>query len=270
MLGENSENGTWICKLFWHSLENILWLDCTNSGVWWGVFLKWTKLLENSGSKFSGVVYVLLQPELFEHQFKCCKWLCFFLKRVIFLRSQNLCYKQWFKHITSLCISGKSSLSSKASVSGSKLSSSANRLALVRPTRVSSLQAADTEKSRERARSASTPKTSSAVSLAKFSASATSEAAGSGIQRLNSVPSLQKLCQQNKDGSATKGSLFPKPRARVLSVPTSQTKVPVKTGGKHRCCMTCLLAWLLNQMLPCMLVICFITLLSTSWKELVF
>ncbi|KAF1593650.1 UNVERIFIED_CONTAM: G2 and S phase-expressed protein 1, partial [Eudyptes pachyrhynchus] len=126
---------------------------------------------------------------------------------------------------------GKSSMSSKANVSGSKLSSSTNRLALVRPTRVSSLQAANTEKSRKQARSASTPKISSAVSLVKSSASATSsEAVGSGIQRLISVPSLQKLCQQNKDGSATKGSLCPKPKAGVLSIPTSQTKVPVKTG----------------------------------------
>ncbi|KFV46057.1 G2 and S phase-expressed protein 1, partial [Gavia stellata] len=128
---------------------------------------------------------------------------------------------------------GKSSISSKASMSGSKLSSSTNRLALVRPTRVSSLQAANTEKSRKQERSASTPKISSVVSLAKSSASAaSSEAVGSGIQRLSSVPSLQKLCQQNKDGSATKGSLCPKPKARVLSVPTSQTKVPVKTGDK--------------------------------------
>ncbi|NXT39643.1 GTSE1 protein, partial [Pelecanoides urinatrix] len=126
---------------------------------------------------------------------------------------------------------GKSSTSSKASVSGSKLSSSTNRLALVRPTRVSSLQAANTEKSTKQARSASTPKISSKTSLAKSSASVTSlEAIGSGIQRLSSVPSLQKLCQQNKDGSATKGSLYPKPKTRVLSVPTSQTKVPVKTG----------------------------------------
>ncbi|NXA17183.1 GTSE1 protein, partial [Ibidorhyncha struthersii] len=126
---------------------------------------------------------------------------------------------------------GKTTTSSKASVSGSKLSTSINRLALVRPTRVSSLQAANTEKSRNQARSASAPKISSVVSLAKSSASATSsEAVGSGIQRLSSVPNLQKLCQQNTDGSATKGSLHPKPRDRVLSVPTSQTKVPVKTG----------------------------------------
>ncbi|NXL97460.1 GTSE1 protein, partial [Tyrannus savana] len=121
---------------------------------------------------------------------------------------------------------GKSSISSKVSVSGS----STSRLALVRPTRLSSLQAANTEKSRKQVRSASTPKISSAVTLAKSSSSATSsEAAGSGIQRPSSVPSLQQLCQQNKDGSSTKGSLFPKPKARVLSVSTSQTKVPVKT-----------------------------------------
>ncbi|GAB0175800.1 G2 and S phase-expressed protein 1 [Grus japonensis] len=126
---------------------------------------------------------------------------------------------------------GKSSMSSKASVSGSKLSSSTSRLAFVRPTSVSSLQAANAEKSRKQARSASTPKIPSVASLAKSSASATSsEAVGSGIQRLSSVPNLQKLCQQNKDGSATRGNLCPKPRARVLSVPTSQTKVPVKTG----------------------------------------
>ncbi|KFO06523.1 G2 and S phase-expressed protein 1, partial [Balearica regulorum gibbericeps] len=129
---------------------------------------------------------------------------------------------------------GKSSMSSKASVSGSKLSSSTSRLAFVRPTSVgltSSLQAANAEKSRKQARSASTPKIPSVVSLAKSLASATSsEAVGSGIQRLSSVPNLQKLCQQNKDGSATRGNPCPKPRARVLSVPTSQTKVPVKTG----------------------------------------
>ncbi|XP_074757703.1 G2 and S phase-expressed protein 1 [Athene noctua] len=126
---------------------------------------------------------------------------------------------------------GKSSTSSKASTSGSNLSSSTNRLALVRPTRVSSLQSANTEKSRKQARSASTSKISSGVSLAKSSACATpSEAVGSGIQRLSSVPSLQKLCQQNKDGSATEGGRCPKPKARVLSVPASQTKVPVKTG----------------------------------------
>ncbi|XP_030336432.1 G2 and S phase-expressed protein 1 isoform X2 [Strigops habroptila] len=121
---------------------------------------------------------------------------------------------------------GKSSMSSKVSVSGSKLSSSTNRSALVRPTKASSLQAANAEASRSQARSVSTPKISSAASLGKSSASATSsEAIGSGIQRLSSAPSLQ-----NKDGSAPKGSLCPKPKARALSVPTSQTKVPVKTG----------------------------------------
>ncbi|NWI67876.1 GTSE1 protein, partial [Todus mexicanus] len=126
---------------------------------------------------------------------------------------------------------GKSSMSSKASVSSSRLSSSTSRLALVRPTRLSSLPSANTEKPRERAKSASTPKIPSAASLAKSSASTTtSEAVGSRIQRLSSVPSLQKVCQQDKDGSATKGSLFPKPKARVLSVPANQTKVPVKAG----------------------------------------
>nr|XP_030111692.3 G2 and S phase-expressed protein 1 isoform X2 [Taeniopygia guttata] len=124
---------------------------------------------------------------------------------------------------------GKSSMSSKASVSGSKLSSGTSRLALLRPTTVSSLGAANTEKSRKQVRSASTPKIPSAISLAKSSASsASSEAAGSGIRRPSSVSSLQQLCQQNKDGSS-KGSLCPKPKARVLSVSTSQTKAPVKT-----------------------------------------
>ncbi|KAM4672646.1 G2 and S phase-expressed protein 1 [Amazona ochrocephala] len=121
---------------------------------------------------------------------------------------------------------GKSSMSSKVSVSGSKLSSSTNRSAFVRPTKVSSLQAANAETSRSQARSVSTLKISSAVSLGKSSASAaSSEAVGSGIQRLSCAPSLH-----NKDGSATKGSLCPKPKATGLSAPTSQTKVPVKTG----------------------------------------
>lgn len=133
-------------------------------------------------------------------------------------------------------------MSSKASVSGSKLSSSTSRLALVRPTTVSSLQPANTEKSRKQVRSASTPKISSGVSLAKSSASATSsEAAGSESRRPSSVPSLQQLCQQNKDGSSTKGSLCPKPKAGVLSSSTSQTRAPMKTQGKHILCMTCLL-----------------------------
>ncbi|XP_005148480.2 G2 and S phase-expressed protein 1 [Melopsittacus undulatus] len=121
---------------------------------------------------------------------------------------------------------GKSSMSSKVSVSGSKLSSSTNRSAFVRPTKVSSLQSANAETSRSQARSVSTPKISSVVSLGKSSATATpSEAVGSGIQRLSSAP-----CLHNKDGSATKGSLCPKPKARALSAPTNQTKVPVKTG----------------------------------------
>ncbi|NXN94157.1 GTSE1 protein, partial [Rhinopomastus cyanomelas] len=128
--------------------------------------------------------------------------------------------------------SGKSSMSLKPTVKGSKLSSGTNRLALVRPTKVSSMQAANAEKLRDQARSASTPKISSTVSLIKSSASATTtEAVGSAIQRLSSVPSLQEVCQQDKDGSAIKGSLCPKPKARVLSVPASQTKVPVKTEG---------------------------------------
>ncbi|XP_018765790.2 G2 and S phase-expressed protein 1 [Serinus canaria] len=124
---------------------------------------------------------------------------------------------------------GKSSMSLKASVSGSKLSSSTSKLALVRPTAVSSLQAANAEKSRKQVRSASTPKIPSAINLAKSSASAaSSEAASSGIRRPSSASSLQQLCQQNKDGSSAKGSLCPKPKARVFSVSTSQTKAPVK------------------------------------------
>ncbi|NXJ64747.1 GTSE1 protein, partial [Rostratula benghalensis] len=125
---------------------------------------------------------------------------------------------------------GKTSVPSKVSVSGSKLSSSTNRPALARPTSVSSLQTANTEKSRKQARSASTPKISSVETLDKPAASATSsEVVGSGIQRLSSVPSLQKLCQQNKGGSVTKENLCPKPRDRVFSAPTGQTQVPVKT-----------------------------------------
>uniref|UniRef100_G1N6G3 G2 and S phase-expressed protein 1 N-terminal domain-containing protein n=1 Tax=Meleagris gallopavo TaxID=9103 RepID=G1N6G3_MELGA len=128
---------------------------------------------------------------------------------------------------------GKSNATSKTGVSGSKPSAGTNRLSLARPTRVSSLQAVNTERSSKQARSASTPKISSAASLAKSSASALtvpSEPEGSGIQRLRSLPSLQKLCQQNKDGITTKGSLCPKPRARLLSVPAGQTQVPVKAG----------------------------------------
>ncbi|NWR73681.1 GTSE1 protein, partial [Centropus unirufus] len=127
---------------------------------------------------------------------------------------------------------GKSSMTSEASVSGSRVSSTSNSLALVKPSRVPSLPPANAEKSRKQARSAGTPTTFSAASLTKPSASVTSsEAIGSGIQRLSSVHSLQKLSQQNKDGSATKGSLCLKPKAKVLPVPTSQAKVPGKTGG---------------------------------------
>ncbi|NXX77050.1 GTSE1 protein, partial [Urocolius indicus] len=126
---------------------------------------------------------------------------------------------------------GNCFIASKASVSGSKLSSGTSRLPLVRPTSVSSLQAANPEKSRKQERSASTHKVSSAVRLAKSSPSATSsEAAGSGIQRLSSVPNLKKLCRQDKDESTTKGGLCLKPKARVLSAPESQVKAPVKTG----------------------------------------
>ncbi|NXK29041.1 GTSE1 protein, partial [Arenaria interpres] len=126
---------------------------------------------------------------------------------------------------------GKTRMSSKASVNGSKLSSRTNTVALARPTKVSSLQAANTEKSRKQARSADSPKIPGVVSLDKPSASATSSGAvGSGIQRVSSVPDLQKLCQQNKGGSVTKESLCPKPRDRVLSVPTGQSQLPVKTG----------------------------------------
>ncbi|NXA30763.1 GTSE1 protein, partial [Eudromia elegans] len=125
---------------------------------------------------------------------------------------------------------GKSSVSSKTYVSGSQLPSNTNRLALPRPTRVSSLQAANTERSGKQARSASTPKTSSTASLAKSAASTTSaEPVPSRIQRLSSLPNLQKLSQQNKDGGVTKGSLCPKLKARVLPIP-SQIKVPVKNG----------------------------------------
>ncbi|NXX88146.1 GTSE1 protein, partial [Centropus bengalensis] len=127
---------------------------------------------------------------------------------------------------------GKSGMPSEVSVSGSRVSSTSNSLALVKPSRVPSLPSANAEKSRKQGRSAATPTTFSAASLTKPSASVpSSEAIGSGIQRLSSVHSLQKISQQNKDGSATKGSLCLKPKAKVLPVPTSQAKVPGKTGG---------------------------------------
>uniref|UniRef100_A0A8B9VXQ4 G2 and S-phase expressed 1 n=1 Tax=Anas zonorhyncha TaxID=75864 RepID=A0A8B9VXQ4_9AVES len=95
----------------------------------------------------------------------------------------------------------------------------------------SKASAVSTERSSKQERSASTPKQSSAVSLAKPSASAmSSDTIGSGIQRMSSLPNLRKLCQQSKDGSAIKGSLFPKPKSRVLSVLPSQMKGPVKAG----------------------------------------
>lgn len=157
-------------------------------------------------------------------------------------------------------------------MSGSKPSSSTNRQSLARPTRISSLQAVNTERSSKQARSASTPKISSAASLAKPSASALtvpSQPEGSGIQRLKSFSSLQKLCQQNKDGSTTKGSLCPKPRARHLSVPAGQTQVPVKAGGKHMLYVADLLIWLIKSEVS--LSACsFITLLSTARQEQVF
>ncbi|NXU58917.1 GTSE1 protein, partial [Turnix velox] len=125
---------------------------------------------------------------------------------------------------------GKMSISLKTGVSGPKLSSSTSIQALVRPTKVSSLQAANAEKSRKQPRSASTPKISGGVSLEKPSASAAvSEATGGGIQRPSSVPSQLKICQQNKGGSATK-SLCLKPGDRVLSVPANETQILEKTG----------------------------------------
>ncbi|NXD10821.1 GTSE1 protein, partial [Nothocercus nigrocapillus] len=141
--------------------------------------------------------------------------------------------------ISPICKNGKSSVSSKACVSGPQLPSNTNRLALLRPMRASSLQAASTERAGKQTKSASTSKTSSASSLATSSASSlaklaasttSSEAVRSGTQRLSSLPNLQKLSQQNKDGSVTKGSLCPKLKPRVLSVPTSQIKVPLKGG----------------------------------------
>ncbi|XP_015707327.1 G2 and S phase-expressed protein 1 isoform X2 [Coturnix japonica] len=135
--------------------------------------------------------------------------------------------------ISPIAKNGKSNATSKAGVSGSKPSSTTNRLSLARPTRVSSMQAVSTERSSKQTRSASTPKIPSAQNLAKSSASALtvpSEPEGSGIQRLRSLPSLQKPSHQNKDGSTTKGNLCPKPKARLPSVPTGQTQVPVKAG----------------------------------------
>ncbi|NXI12379.1 GTSE1 protein, partial [Irena cyanogastra] len=197
------------------------------------------KVKSGSGQHFlqvkSGIFLLLIQPGLRKMTYLKCPRVVSGLTRKTTSSSSSSASSMNSSLNSSLPISpigkkGKPSMSSKASVSGSKLSSSTSRLALVRPTTVSSLQAANTEKSRKQVRSASTPKISSAISLAKSSASAaSSEAAGSGIRRPSSVSSLQQLCQQNKDGSSTKGSLCPKPKAGVLSVSTSQTKAPVKT-----------------------------------------
>ncbi|XP_043407047.1 G2 and S phase-expressed protein 1 isoform X1 [Chelonia mydas] len=126
----------------------------------------------------------------------------------------------------------KSSLSSKISVSSSKLSSSTKRLAMVRPIRMSSLQAVHSDVSCKQTRSVSTPKISTAGNLAKSSASVTgSQTLASGIQRLSSVPNLQKISQQNKDGSAAKGNTCPKDNAKIILTPTNQIKVPKRCGG---------------------------------------
>ncbi|CAM4479773.1 G2 and S phase-expressed protein 1 isoform X1 [Caretta caretta] len=127
---------------------------------------------------------------------------------------------------------GKSSLSSKISVSSSKLSSSTKRLAMVRPIRMSSLQTVHSDVSCKQTRSVSTPKISTAGNLAKSSASVTgSQTLASGIQRLSSVPNLQKISQQNKDGSAAKGNTCPKDNAKIILTPTNQIKVPKRCGG---------------------------------------
>ncbi|KAG6936036.1 G2 and S-phase expressed 1 [Chelydra serpentina] len=126
----------------------------------------------------------------------------------------------------------KSSLSSKISVSSSKLSSSTKRLAMVRPIRTSSLQAVHSDVSCKQTRSVSTPKISTAGNLAKCSASVTgSQTLASGIQRLSSVPNLQKISQQNKDGSAAKGNTCPKGNAKIILTPTNQIKVSKRCGG---------------------------------------
>lgn len=114
-------------------------------------------------------------------------------------------------------------------MSSSKLSSTISRQSLVKSVRVSS---ANSDLSCKQARSASTPRTPTVVNSAKSSVFATaSQTVASGIQRLNSVPNLQKLNQQNKDGSGIKGSSCPKPKAKV--VPTTQIKVPKMGGGKY-------------------------------------
>ncbi|XP_067420506.1 G2 and S phase-expressed protein 1 [Emydura macquarii macquarii] len=126
----------------------------------------------------------------------------------------------------------KSSVSSKISVTSSKLSSSTKRLALVRPIRVSSVQAVHSDVSCKQIRSASTPKISTAGNVAKSSASVTgSQTLASGIQRLGSVPNLQKISQQNKDGSVAKGNTCPKANSKVIFTPANQIKAPKRCGG---------------------------------------
>ncbi|KAM9170415.1 G2 and S phase-expressed protein 1 isoform 1-T3 [Pangshura tecta] len=126
----------------------------------------------------------------------------------------------------------KSSISSKISVSGSKLSSSTKRLAMVRPIRMSSVQAVHSDMSCKQTRSVSTPRISAAGNLAKSSASVTeSQILANGIQRLSSVPDLQKVSQQNKDGSAAKGNTCPKDKAKVILTPSNQIKVPKRCGA---------------------------------------
>ncbi|XP_038242997.1 G2 and S phase-expressed protein 1 [Dermochelys coriacea] len=126
----------------------------------------------------------------------------------------------------------KSSLSSKISVSSSKLSSSTKRLAMVRPIRMSSLQAVHSDVSCKQTISVSTPKISTAGNLAKSSASVTGfQTLASGIQRLSSVSNLQKTSQQNKDGSGAKGNTCPKGNAKIILTPTNQIKVPKRCGG---------------------------------------
>uniref|UniRef100_K7G2J3 G2 and S-phase expressed 1 n=1 Tax=Pelodiscus sinensis TaxID=13735 RepID=K7G2J3_PELSI len=125
----------------------------------------------------------------------------------------------------------KSSVSSKISVINSKLSST-QRLAMVRPIRISSAQAVHSDVSYKQTRLVSTPKISTAGNLAKPSASMTgSQNQASGIQRLSSVPNLQKIPQQNKDGSAAKGNTCPKGKTKVILTPTNQVKVPKRCGG---------------------------------------
>ncbi|XP_065279017.1 G2 and S phase-expressed protein 1 [Emys orbicularis] len=126
----------------------------------------------------------------------------------------------------------KSNVSSKISVSSSKLSSSTKRLAMVRPIRMSSVQAVHSDVSCKQTRSVSTPRISTAGNLAKSSASVTgSQTLASGIQRLSSVPNLQKISQQNKDGSAAKENTCPKDKAKVIITPSNQIKVPKRCGG---------------------------------------